>query len=27
VFIDEVRGVELNVQIGVRTDGFYIYLG
>lgn len=26
VFIDEARGVELNVQIGVRTDGFYIYI-
>ena len=26
IFIDEVRGAEINVQIGVRTDGFYIYI-
>ena len=26
VFIDEIHGAEINAQIGVRTDGFYIYL-
>ena len=26
VFIDEVHGAEVNVQIGVRSDGFYIYI-
>lgn len=26
VFIDEIHGAEINVQIGVRTDGFYIYI-
>ena len=26
VFIDEIHGAEINVQIGVRPDGFYIYL-
>ena len=25
VFIDEIHGAEINAQIGVRTDGFYIY--
>lgn len=25
VFIDEVHGAEINAQIGVRPDGFYIY--
>lgn len=26
VFIDDVHGAEINVQIGVRSDGFYIYI-
>lgn len=25
-FIDDMHGVEINVQIGVRPDGFFIYL-
>ena len=25
VFIDEIHGAEINTQIGVRVDGFYIY--
>lgn len=26
IFIDDVHGAEINVQIGVRSDGFYIYI-
>lgn len=25
IFIDEIHGAEINAQIGVRPDGFYIY--